>query len=107
MTMKKRDSRGPPVPPEGGGRGIEDLIKIEWEIMEDLRDLALKAKDERLKALHYQNLSSHARTLAYLIGQCGGGIKEGQDLAKLLARINRKARKFVRDIRRGKIVTAA
>jgi len=100
--MGKGEASTPP-----GRGGLEKLILLEWELIGRLKELAYATEDERARVQYYLNLSSHARTLAYLIGQCGGGGKEGQDLADLLMQISREARKFVRGMRRGKVVAAA
>jgi len=89
--MGKRNSSRE-TPPRGG---LPELVRLEWELIEKLRKLADEAPDDKHRVQYYLSLSSHSRTLAYLIGQCGGG-EAGEDLAKLLQRISKKAKKFVR-----------
>jgi len=101
--MEKKHASSSPL-----GRGdLEQLIELEWKLIEQLKVLAETTEDERARVQYYLNLSSHARTLAYLIGQCGGGVKEGQDLAKLLSRINAKARRLARLLKNERSTAAA
>lgn len=88
---KKRSSHG--TPPRGGG--VEALVRIEWEVIEKLRKLAEEAEEEKYRVQYYLNLSSHARTLAYLINQ-SGGVDSAQDLARLLRQIGKQARRLAR-----------
>lgn len=81
------------------GGGLQELVAIEWELIEKLRALADSASEDKHRVQYYLSLSSHARTLAFLIGQCGGG-ESGEDLAKLLQQISKKAKKFVRVMNR-------
>lgn len=86
-------------PPRGGG--VKELVEIEWEVIEKLRKLAEEAEEEKYRVQYYLNLSSHARTLAYLINQ-SGGVDNAQDLAKLLRQIGKQARRLARGMSIGK-----
>lgn len=89
-------------PPIGG---LPELVAIEWELIERLKQLAYSTQDEKARVQYFLSLSSHARTLAYLLGQCGAGADEKEDLAKLLAEISKKARRILRGLNRGRIIT--
>jgi len=76
-------------------RGIMDLIKIEWEIIDDLQKKAKECVYDKHRAQYYIALSSHARTLSQLIRAAGVKTKDTQDLALLLKDVTKKVRKFV------------
>jgi len=83
----------PPSPP-ARERGLLDLIKLEWEIIDKLREEAQKAKFEKHKAQFYLAISSHARTLSVLLREAGIKTEDTKDLAVLLKEISKKAKKF-------------
>lgn len=97
MTHKKSI----PLPIYKGGLSantdIEKLIVLEWKIIDKLWELAKDAEYDKHRGVYYQNLSSHARTLALLL-KLTGATEQTEDLAKLLAQIAKKTKKFVKDM---------
>lgn len=75
---------------------IEKLIALEWNVIRKLWKLAQKAEYDKHRGVYYQNLASHARTLALLLRVAGVSEDQSGDLARLLQRIEKKAKKFVR-----------
>jgi len=80
---------------KGGSGDLERLIALEWRIIRKLEKLAKEAQYDKHRAIYYQNLAAHARTLAFLVKLAGPTTESSQDLAKLLADIDVKLRKFV------------
>ncbi len=76
-------------------RGIKELIKIEWRIIDKLLELAEKATYEKHRSLYYQSLASHIRTLSNLL-KTHGKSEEIEDLAKLLQEIRKKAKRLAK-----------
>ena len=71
---------------------------MEWDIIDELRDEAKKAKHEKHRAQYYLALSSHARTLSALIRDAGVITEDAQDLAVLLKDIAKKAHILFRNL---------
>lgn len=94
MGENKHKEEPTPPPPGGIERGIKELIQIEWSIMDELQKKAKECAEERHRAQHYLALSSHARTLAWLIQAAGIKTGDAQDLAVMLKEIAKKAKKF-------------
>jgi len=107
MTRKRGNS--PPINKGGQHDAKSDvakLIALEWKIINKLWRLAQKSEYDKHRGIYYQNLASHARTLAMLLKLTGGSAEKTEDLAKLLQQISKKAKKFVRDMH-GKSITRA
>jgi len=79
-------------------RGVKDLIKIEWAIIDKLLALTENASYEKHRSLYYQTLASHIRTLSKLLKMHGQSV-ESEDLAKLLAEIRKEAKRIARRLR--------
>ncbi len=88
---------------KGGGRSEEqtrnanDLIKVEWTIIDKLVKMAEDSRSEKAKAFYYQTLAGHIRTLSLMLKLHGK--PEAQDLAKLLSEINAQAKKIAKRLR--------
>ena len=104
--LTKKGSRkgegGPPIYRGGRSsaaqaRSLKDLIQMEWRIMDELWALAKRAEYEKHRSVYYQTLASHARTLMLLLKATGETGKETEDLAKILQKMTKKVKKFLRD----------
>lgn len=69
---------------------------MEWKIIDELWDQVRRAKYDKHRSVFYQNLASHTNTLAKLLKLAGVKTGESQDLAKLLQKITKKARRLAR-----------
>ena len=81
-----------------GEGSLESLIAFEWKIIDELWDQVRKAKYDKHRGVFYQNLASHANTLARLLKLAGVKTGESQDLARLLQKIAKKARRLARAV---------
>lgn len=98
--MKNSKGNIPPIYKGGlsSPTDIEKLIILEWNIIDKLWELAEKAQFDKHRAVYYQNLASHAKTLAMLLKLTGASTQQTEDLAKLLEQIAKKTKKFVKDL---------
>jgi hypothetical protein len=79
------------------GGSLQKLIAMEWEVIDEVWGLAKAAGYDKHRGLYYQSLASHARTLMQLLKMAGATGEEGDDLARLLQKMTKKVRKFLRD----------
>ena len=100
--MGRKQGDTPPINrvQRGAKSDIEKLIALEWNVIRRLWELAQKAEYDKHRGVYYQNLASHARTLALLLRVAGVSEDQGGDLARLLQRMEKKAKKFVRVMNR-------
>ena len=91
------ETHGEPIYREGGraseSRSPQDLIEIEWNIINKLLKITEKTKIEKHRAFYYQTLASHVRTLSFLL-KTHTEPKQGKDLANLLSEIRIRAGKI-------------
>lgn len=78
---------------------IEDLIAFEWENMERMRAFLEACPYDKHKGQYWLAMAAHARILATLLKDAGR-TGEPDSLAKLFQRLEKKIRKFVRDVDR-------
>jgi len=77
---------------------LEGLIAFEWKVIDELWVQVHKARYDKHRGVFYQNLASHANTLARLLKLAGVKTGDSQDLAKLLQKIAKKARRLARAV---------
>ena len=70
------------------------LIALEWKIIDELWVLTQEARYSKQRSFYYQTLASHTNTLARLLKIAGVKTSDSQDLAKLLQKIAKKARRL-------------
>jgi|AGTN01.2.fsa_nt_gi hypothetical protein len=72
-------------------RTAADLIRTEWQIIDNLLGMVEKAREDNKKAFIYQTLQGHIRTLSTLL-KTHGQTDQTQDLAAVLGKITRHTR---------------
>jgi len=88
-----------PPPPTSEMRGLKQLITLEWAVIDRLWNLA-QGSDlwDKHRVQCFNALASHARTLSKLLKLTGVTTEEKEDLAKLLAKIAKKAHRVTRQM---------
>mgnify|MGYP001107467011 CR=1 FL=1 len=79
-----------------GEGSFEKLIALEWKIIDELWALAQESRYDKQRSFYYQTLASHTNTLARLLKIVGVKVGDSQDLAKLLQKIVKKARRLAK-----------
>jgi len=86
---------------------IAKLIEIEWTLIKEMLKAALNARYDKHRIQYFNALSSHTRTLAWLLQQSPASREDKEDLARVIQRIREGARKVVRGLKRVKVPAGA
>jgi hypothetical protein len=76
---------------EEKSRTAADLLKIEWQIIDQLLTMAENSRDDGKKAYFFQTLMGHSRIVSELL-KMHGQPDQSQDLAKILGEITKHAK---------------
>ena len=92
-----------PLNKGGGGhteraRSANELIQIEWKVIDALVKMSENNKDDSKRAFYYQTLMGHIRTLSMLL-KIHGQPDLTQDLAKILSEITKEARTLTKRLK--------
>ena len=86
---------------------IAKLIEIEWTLIKEMLKAALNAQYDKHRIQYFNALSSHARTLAWLLQQAPASREDKEDLARIIQEIRKGARKGIRGLKRVRIPAGA